>query len=66
MRHNKIMQGDRLSGLMVQRLRLVQNEVIYMVRSMIFGRARGKMVLSAKPHGNVRRVSIAAGHLLII
>ncbi len=32
MRRNKMMQGARLSGLMVQRLGLLQTEVIYMVR----------------------------------
>ena len=32
MRRNKITQSDRVSGLMVQRLGLVQNKVIYMVQ----------------------------------
>ena len=33
MRRSKITQGAQLSGLMIQRFQLVQNEVIYMVRS---------------------------------
>ena len=35
-----------------------------MVWTTVFGEARGEMVLSAKPHGNVRRVSVAADHLV--
>ena len=44
------------SRLMVQRLGLVQNEVDLHgpdYSQTVFGRARGGMVLSAKPHGNV-------------